>query len=72
VHEETSALNMVDIGGFWSLTLAEAYDQMSKENVRVRVLCFILCVRVCVCASIYIYIYMCVFKYILIHINIHL
>mmetsp|Transcript_13646 Transcript_13646/g.19859 ORF Transcript_13646/g.19859 Transcript_13646/m.19859 type:complete len:503 (+) Transcript_13646:3-1511(+) len=34
VHEETSALNMVDIGGFWSLTLAEAYDQMSKENVR--------------------------------------
>lgn len=33
-HEETSALNMVDIGGCWSLTLAEVYDQMSKENVR--------------------------------------
>lgn len=33
-HEETSALNMVDIGGCWSLTLAEVYAQMSKENVR--------------------------------------
>jgi hypothetical protein len=33
-HEETSALNMVDIGGCWSLTLADVYASMSKENVR--------------------------------------
>jgi len=33
VHEETSALNMIDIGGCWGMTLAEAYASMSKDNV---------------------------------------
>ena len=34
VHEETSALNMVDIGGCWGLTLAEAYAHLPKENLQ--------------------------------------
>ena len=33
VHEETSALNMIDIGGCWSMTLADTYASIPKVRV---------------------------------------